>query len=105
MGLSLEPPSFRKRNESVENMTKLMCFFNVLKIIFAIVSAVFFGLAAKSEFPEAPHPGGVLEAKPFEKLFEQLKISANYNKYGCLFLTFSIVCEILLFFLGLYNNG
>lgn len=85
-------------------MIKLVCFFNILKIIFAIVSAIFFSLAAKSKIPEAPHHGEQVRAKPFEELFEQLKISANNNKYGCLFLTLSIVCEIVLFVLGLNND-
>ena len=70
----------------------------VLKIVFAVISAFYFWKSSKNEVPEAPHKETIIRTEPFEKLFASLKMASKQNSRGCIFLALSLGCDVLVFF-------
>lgn len=76
-----------------------MITLKILRILFTVGSAICFFLATLGHFPESPHKGEIISAKPFEELFAVLKRSSRYNSYGCACLFISLIFEIVILFL------
>lgn len=72
----------------------------ILKIVCAGLSAIFFFISTKNKLPEAPNKGQIIQAKPFEELFETLKKSSKQNSMGCIFLGLSLLADVIVYLLN-----